>query len=138
MTNLITIMLFLLTIAGSVETDCITGTLSQYAARPTRETLYNRSIPGKTAYTLPVDRTGIDGYVALLECDGEMGKVGDAVTVHWQEHTVRLMIFDCSGNARTTKWMVRNNIIGEVSHNIARDWGVIGRGMRGAVMCRSE
>jgi putative component of toxin-antitoxin plasmid stabilization module len=117
-----------------VITACIVGLLSQYAQGPTDAVLRNRSTPGRTAYTLPVDRRGVDGYIASMRCSD----IGQVWRVHWQGHTARLMVFDCAGDSRTRAWMRRGNVLGEIDANVARAWGVVGKALRGAVVCEEE
>jgi hypothetical protein len=112
---------------------CVVGVFSQYAQRPTDQVLWNRSIPGRTAYTLPVEREGIDGYLAVAECE----RIGEVVTVSWRGRTERLMVFDCAGDGRTRSWMKRGNILGELDYYTAKRWGVLGRGVPGAWLCRT-
>lgn len=111
---------------------CVGGVFSQYAQRPTDETLWNRSQPGRTAYTLPAERDGVDGYLAVEDCR----RIGEIVTVYWNGHNERLMVFDCAGSSRTRAWMKRNRILGEVNYYTALRWGVLGRGARDGMVCR--
>lgn len=110
---------------------CQTGTLSQYALRPTLEVIRNRSVPGRTAYTLPADWRKYDGLLAVKDC-ADLGKV---YRVTWRGHTGRFLAFDCSGSQATAHWMVRHGIVGEVDYWTALDWGMIGKGLRGAMVC---
>ncbi len=110
---------------------CVTGVMSQYSRGATEAVLHNRSIPGRTAYTLPSNWREYDGFVAVQDCK----RLGDTVMIYWRGHSGKFLIYDCSGHASTSAWMTRNNILGEVDYWTARDWHSIGRGMRGAVMC---
>ena len=113
--------------------DCERVTLSQFAERPTRAVIANRSVPGRTAHTLPANHADYDGYIAVLDCD----RIGDVVTVRWNGHTARAVVFDCAGDSATRAWMRRGNVIGEVDYDTAKRWVMIGRGMRNATVCGS-
>lgn len=121
-----------LILAAIIAASCTQGTLSQYSAAATERVIANRSVPGRTAYTLPSNWREYDVLLAVQDCDD----LGNEYDVYWNDHHGRALAFDCSGDAPTSAWMRRNRIIGEVSYNIARDWGMVGRGMRGAVVCR--
>jgi hypothetical protein len=118
-------------LASSAE--CERGVLSQYAAAPTRAVISNRSVPGRTAYTLPANHADYDGYIAVLDC----ARIGEVVDVRWNGNTARLLVFDCAGDAATRDWMRSGNVIGEVSFDVAQRWGAVGRGMHGAWVCET-
>jgi hypothetical protein len=112
---------------------CSLGVLSQYDQASTEMVLYNRSVVGRTAYTLPEDREGVTGYIAVYDCEW----IGQVVTVSWSNHVERLMVFDCAGDDETRRWMKLWNVIGEVDFYTAQRWGMLGRGMFGATLCPS-
>jgi hypothetical protein len=113
---------------------CSTGTLSQYDQASTDMVLYNRSVFGQTSYTLPDNREGVTGYIAVYDCE----RIGQVVTVSWANHAERLMVFDCAGDDITRLWMKQGNIIGEVDFYTAQRWGMLGLGMYGATLCPAE
>ena len=117
-----------------VALACYTGTLSQYDRTPTDEVLYNRSVFGQTAYTLPEDHGGVTGYIAVYDCEW----IGQVVTVSWSNHVERLMVFDCAGDDETRQWMKRGNVIGEVDFYTAQRWGMLKRGIPGATLCPAD
>lgn len=120
-------------LAALIVVSCTTGNLSQYSPAATERVIANRSIAGRTAYTLPDNWREYDVLVAVNECS----RLGETGVIMWREHRETYIAFDCSGHASTSRWMRRNNIIGEVDGNTARRWNSIGRGMMGAVMCRA-
>ena len=129
--TMLQLLIALAVLASSAE--CEHGTLSYYAAAPTRAVIANRSVPWRTAHTLPANHADYDGYIAVLDCD----RIGEVVDVRWNGHTARLVIFDCAGDAATRAWMRSGNVIGEVSFDVAKRWRVIGRGMRNATVCEA-
>ena len=124
MTTLITLLLSL--------SLCTTGTLSQYSERPTLEVIANRSVVGRAAYTLPDNWREYDGLIAVKDC----ADLGNVYHIYWQGHYARVLAFDCSGHASTKAWMTRNGVLGELDFYTARRWNMLGKGMRGALMCR--
>lgn len=114
--------------------SCTTGTMSQYSRGATERVIANRSIDGRTAYTLPADwRERYDGLLAVSSCR-DLGREYD---VWWGGHYGRMLAFDCAGDAATRAWMRRGRIVGELDYYTSRRWGArIGRGLRGAVMCQ--
>lgn len=113
---------------------CSLGTLSQYDQVSTDRVLYNRSVFGQTSYTLPENREGVTGYIAVYDCE----RIGQVVTVSWSNHVERMMVFDCAGDDVTRQWMKIWNVIGEVDFYTAQRWGMLGRGMYGATLCPSD
>lgn len=120
-----------LLLAALIAAQCVTGTLSQYSPAATDRVIANRSIPGRTAYTLPANWREYDVLLAVESCD----RLGETGVVYWQGHSGTYIVMDCSGHASTSAWMRRNNIIAEVDANTAQRWHSVGRGMMGAWMC---
>lgn len=125
---------FIISVMLLASGDCEQGTLSQYAERPTLEVISNRSVPGRTAYTLPDDWQRYDGLIAVESCTD----LGRSYHVVWGEYSGVFLAFDCSGHVETSRWMKRNRILGEVDFYTAREWGSIGRGMKNAIMCEVD
>ena len=125
------LLIALALLASSAE--CEMGVLSHYDGAPTRAVIANRSVPGRTACTLPANHADYDGYIAVLDC----ARIGEVVDVRWRGHAARLLVFDCAGDSATRAWMLRGNVIGEVSFDVAQRWGTVGRGMRNATVCRA-
>jgi hypothetical protein len=117
-----------------VALACYTGTLSQYDQSPTDMVLDNRSVFGRTAYTLPEDHEDVSGYIAVYDCEW----IGQVVTVRWSNRVERLMVFDCAGDDETRQWMKQRNVVGEVDFYTARRWGMLKRGIPGATVCPAE
>lgn len=122
-----------LLLALLIAATCQSGTLSSYAPAPTRAVIANRSVPGRTAWTLPNNWREYDVLVAVSDCS----RLGETGTIAWREHGGTYLVFDCAGDAATRAWMRRNNVIGEVGYDTAKAWRSIGRGMMGATMCRT-
>lgn len=86
---------------------------------------------GLTAYSLPQEIPAyVDGFIAVVECD----RIGDLVTVVYEDFVETMMVADCSGHVETTRWMDRNNILMEVGHETALRWDVVGRGAKVSVV----
>lgn len=113
---------------------CLTGALSQYAEPPTLAVIHNRLTPGRTAWDLPADWRSYDGLIAVKDCQD----LGTVYTVTWQGHTARMLAYDCAGDPGTRAWMTKGHVIGEIDYYTAQRWGVVGRGLRGALMCRER
>jgi len=123
-------LLAALVVLGS--TTCTTGTLSQYDRRPTDQVLINRTITGRTAYTLPAGWQAVDGYIAERDCSN----IGKIRHVYWRGRYARLMVFDCAGSQTARQWMDRNHILGEIDYYTARRWGALPqRGLTKATVC---
>lgn len=114
-----------------LSAQCVTGWLSQYHIAPTLEVIRNRSVHGRTAYTLPANWRNYDVLVAVEDCK----RLGETGVVTWREHSGTFLVIDCSGHKSTSEWMRRNNIIAEVDGFTAKRWNTVGRGMKNAVMC---
>lgn len=121
-----------LLLAALIAAQCVTGNLSQYSPAATSRVIANRSVAGRTAYTLPANWREYDVKVAVNECS----RLGETGVVYWQGHSGTYIVMDCSGHAGTSAWMRRNNIIGEVDARTAQRWHAVGRGMKRALMCR--
>lgn len=121
----------LIALALIASQDCEVGVLSQYSIAATERVIANRSVPHRTAYTLPDNWREYDILVAVDSCK----RLGETGVVMWREHRGTYIVFDCSGHASTSAWMRRNNIIGEVDAATAKRWNSIGRGMKNAIMC---
>jgi hypothetical protein len=118
-----------------VSANCTTGTLSQYDRRPTDQVLYNRTIPGRTAHTLPDGWQEVDGYIAERDC----ANIGQIRHVYWRGHSARLMVFDCAGSQAARHWMDRGNILGEIDYYTAQRWGARPqRGLTKAMVCHHD
>lgn len=121
----------LIALALLASQDCEVGWLSQYSIAATERVIANRSVPHRTAWTLPEDWRNYDVLVAVESCK----RLGETGTITWREHSGTYLVIDCSGHASTSAWMRRNNIIGEVDGWTAQRWNMVGLGMRNAVMC---
>lgn len=71
---------------------------------------------------LPDDLTGIDGFIAVWDCD-QIGRPGLLSINNGEWKTV--LVADCSGHVSTTQWMIANNVIAEISGELAADNDVV-------------
>ena len=86
----------------------LAGSLSAYAERPTRGTIAARQQWGQ----LPVDLGEYDVFLAVYDC----GLIGREATLLVGGRKFRGIIFDCSGDEQTTRWMQDSGIVPEVGH----------------------
>lgn len=100
--------------------NTMTGFLSQYDETPTIYTIDHQQKAG----LLPFDMSNYDGVVAVESCD----LVGREGWLTAEGRTLRVIVFDCSGDIETSYWMWEDNIIAEVGYYLAKEMGIIGRG----------
>jgi hypothetical protein len=113
------------------------GYFSQYDQSPTDGTIeYHQDISGR----LPQDLSAYAGVVAVKDCS----LVGSDAWIWIMDSRANMAyawlpvkVFDCSGHAETTEWMEQNNIIGELGYYLARDLGVLSRGIRGKILFKN-
>lgn len=101
------------------------GMASQYAPGVMESVIRTRQA-GLTAYTLPADLSQYSVFVAMEDCS----MVGDEILIRpvggtWE----RGMITDCSGDAATSAWMIKNGIVVEIDGATAARWNTVGRGI---------
>ena len=102
-----------------------TGTLSQYAPGKAQRTITVRQTR-PTAYPLPTELYPTDGYIAVLDCS----EIGNVWTLRFPNSTLEtFLVIDCAGDTTTRKWMIRNNIIGEVDYETALRHNSVGYGI---------
>jgi hypothetical protein len=95
-----------------------TGILSQYALYDMPPVVEARQAWGQ----LPADLTGIDGFIATADCD----RLGDTALLSINDgEWLTVMAADCSGHTSTTEWMRDNNILAEISGELAADHDVV-------------
>jgi len=101
-------------------TMIITGWASQYAPgvmdRVVHVRQYHHSPP-----SLPIEHESVAGYIAVQSC-AEMGNIWWIKPIDqdmWEPH----MVADCSGSRETSEWMLRNNILLELSWDTVLRWG---------------
>jgi hypothetical protein len=103
--------------------DCgpppVSGYVSQYDPWLMWETAVQQEAWGKID-----DLWRYDGFIATAECD--IGREG-YLSIEGGE-PLFVVAVDCSGHASTTRWMRENNIICEVSHSLAMQFDMVGRG----------
>ena len=118
-------MLVELTLVASLV---VSGWASQYAPNVMERVVRTRQA-GRTAHDLPLDLSGIDGFVAIVDCDriGEVVQIRAEGSREWES----FLVSDCSGSAKVTDWMVRNGILVELDWPTVVRWnGQKGRGIR--------
>ena len=105
----------------------LTGIASQYGPGRMDSVIALRQIPGRTAYTITQDLSIYAGFMAMESC-AELGNeyyVKPVTAETWE----LFLVTDCSGDAETTEWMQRNNIIIEIDYKTAERWETVGRGI---------
>lgn len=99
----------------------LVGYLSQYGRRPSEATIQYRQDMGQ----LPADLTSFAGFIAVSDCR----RIGQQAYLAIESAPYQLVaVFDCSGSRTTTEWMERNQIIAEVSYDLAVRHGFVGEG----------
>ena len=89
---------------------------------------------GRTAMDLPAVLPAVDGFVAMEDC----AMVGEIVFIrpkggsHWDS----FLVADCSGHAKTSAWMERNNILVEFGDPEMYD--TVGKGLEIELMLLEE
>lgn len=73
---------------------------------------------------LPMDLSHVDGFVAAWDCK----RIGDTalLSIDGQEW-ITVMVADCSGHQSTTDWMIANDVIFEISGELAEAHDVVCR-----------
>lgn len=101
------------------------GWFSQYARAPTDATIKYRQQTG----SLPQDLSAYRGVIAVADCS----LIGNEawLRIAGKDDWIPVIIFDCAAADGTLAWMAENNIILELGYYLARDLGVLGRGVRG-------
>lgn len=124
---MIRILLLALTFLSSA-TGPIVGTASQYAPGVMRRVITVRQTPGRTAHTLPATLPPVDGFIAVLDCDG-VGRIREMRPVGGEWGLC--LVADCAGGADGgAAWMRRNGIVAEMDYESAVRLGTVGRGLR--------
>jgi hypothetical protein len=86
---------------------------------------------GLTAKSLPIDLPSVDGFLAVVDCN----EVGNLVVAHAEQKDETFLIVDCTGDETTTRWMGRNNVIGEIDGETAKRWQVVGKASPRITLC---
>lgn len=113
-------------LAALPDTVIETGRLSQYALHVMPPVVEAR----QSWQHLPADLSYVDGFVATWNCD-YIGRTA-LLSIEapewadwqgWSEYQV-VMVSDCSGHKSTTDWMISENIVFEISGELAAYHGV--------------
>lgn len=99
-----------------------TGILSQYA-----EGVMPHVVDARQSWNqLPEDLSGIDGFVATWDCDliGQTALLSIETPLGWSNYQT-VVIADCSGHQSTTDWMISQNVIFEISGELAAEHNVV-------------
>jgi len=89
---------------------------------------------GRTAMDLPAVLPAVDGFVAMKDC----AMVGEIVFIRpkGESHWDSFLVADCSGHAKTSAWMERNNILVEFGDPEMYD--TVGKGLEIELMLLEE
>lgn len=74
----------LIALALLASHGCETGVLSQFSEAATERVIANRSVPHRTAWTLPDNWREYDVIVAVEDCK----RLGETGTIAWREHRI--------------------------------------------------
>lgn len=92
--------------------------LSQYELGIMPDVVYAR----QSWQQLPADVSHVDGFVASWDCE----LIGDTALLSIDGNPfITVMIADCSGHFSTTEWMQRNNVVFEISGELAQEYDVV-------------
>jgi len=112
----------------------IAGIVSQYSPGVMEEVVANRVAWEQLPYPLP----GVDGYVAVRDCD----RIGDIMYLRpvggeWE----KFLVADCAmppGTDGAWEWMTEYNILAEVDYWTAVRWKTVGSVIRAEVGIKVE
>ena len=111
----------------------LSGWASQYAPNVMDRVVRVRQ-SGRTAMDLPAVLPAVDGFVAMEDC----AMVGEIVFIRpkGESHWDSFLVADCSGHAKTSAWMERNNILVELGDPEMYD--TVGKGLEIELMLLEE
>ena len=111
----------------------LSGWASQYAPNVMDRVVRVRQ-SGRTAMDLPTSLPAVDGFVAMEDC----AMVGEIVFIRpkGESHWDSFLVADCSGHAKTSAWMERNNILVELGDPEMYD--TVGKGLEIELMLLEE
>ena len=103
----------------------VSGAASQYGGGVAERVIAVRQT-NRVSERLPGILPETDGYLAVLKCE----HIGEVWYLRYEGRVYSFLVIDCAGDQATIDWMVNNHIVGEIDHEMAVEWGVVGRGAK--------